>query len=113
MLARAVDDATTVVTMRACQVAVSLTRLEMHRTESQHEESYTYKITLFQFVNFYGALFYLAFWRGNFIVSTHSSPKDVKARIACPITGTRRVAPCAQLSDRTAQAVSWTCPSSY
>lgn len=47
------------------KVAWKLTETEMPRTESQFEESYTYKVFTFQFVNFYGALFYLSFIRGN------------------------------------------------
>jgi hypothetical protein len=65
-------------------VAWRLTSAEMPRTETEFEESYTYKVFIFQFVNFYGALFYLAFIRGQF----NPSPRDQGLMTAsCGATG--------------------------
>ena len=38
---------------------------EQHRTESEYEDSFTFKMFLFQFVNFYGSTFYIAFFKGR------------------------------------------------
>ena len=83
------------------QVAWQLTVMEMPRTDAQFEESYTYKVAIFQFVNFYGALFYLAFLRGPL---AQNDPSDINNMAAggelhevwqlqihklpgCPVTG--------------------------
>lgn len=42
-----------------------LTTKELPRTDSEFETSYTYKMFIFQFVNFYSALFYIAFFKGE------------------------------------------------
>ena len=39
----------------------------MHRTQSQFENSYTLKVFLFQFVNYFSSIFYVAFFKGKFI----------------------------------------------
>lgn len=38
---------------------------EMHRTQTQHEDAFTFKVFLFQFVNFYSSPFYVAFFKGR------------------------------------------------
>lgn len=68
------------------QICWKLTHMEMPRTEEQFEYSYTYKMFLFQFVNFYGALFYLAFIRGQKPVDP-SEPKGLISIPGCPPTG--------------------------
>ena len=43
-------------------------RLEIHRTEKDYENALTLKMFLFQFVNFYASIFYIAFikpWFAN------------------------------------------------
>ena len=47
-------------------VAEWLTNLECPRTFTDYEDSYTSKVFLFQFINFYASLFYIAFFKvGN------------------------------------------------
>ncbi|XP_065175071.1 anoctamin-7-like [Sycon ciliatum] len=47
-------------------LAVGLTNWELHRTQTEHEDSFTFKMFLFQFCNYYGSIFYIAFFKGNF-----------------------------------------------
>lgn len=49
------------------KVAVHLTELEMHRTQTEFDESLTIKIYLFQFVNYYASIMYIAFLKGKFV----------------------------------------------
>ncbi|KAL8591816.1 hypothetical protein ACOMHN_047076 [Nucella lapillus] len=44
-----------------------LTDFETHRTQTEWEDSFTLKMFLFQFVNHYSSLFYIAFFKGKFI----------------------------------------------
>jgi hypothetical protein len=44
-------------------IATKLTNLENPRTQSQWENSFTYKMFAFQFVNWYSSLFYIAFFK--------------------------------------------------
>ena len=44
-------------------IAKKLTNLENPRTQSQWENSFTYKMFAFQFVNWYSSLFYIAFFK--------------------------------------------------
>ncbi|XP_060540526.1 anoctamin-7-like isoform X1 [Pantherophis guttatus] len=46
-------------------LADKLTRWEMHRTQTQHEDAFTFKVFIFQFVNFYSSPFYVAFFKGS------------------------------------------------
>ncbi|XP_006145308.1 anoctamin-7 [Tupaia chinensis] len=48
-------------------LAEQLTRWEMHRTQSLHEDAFTFKVFIFQFVNFYSSPFYVAFFKGRFV----------------------------------------------
>ncbi|RMZ94526.1 anoctamin-4-like isoform X2, partial [Brachionus plicatilis] len=47
-------------------LAVKLTDFEYHKTDSKYENSLTIKMYLFQFVNFYASIFYIAFFKGRF-----------------------------------------------
>ena len=38
---------------------------EMHRTQTQYEDAFTFKVFVFQFVNFYSSPFYVAFFKGR------------------------------------------------
>ncbi|XP_066936321.1 anoctamin-7-like isoform X2 [Clytia hemisphaerica] len=49
------------------KVAQSLTHWEMHRTQTEYEDNLTFKVFVFQFVNFYASIFYIAFFKGKFI----------------------------------------------
>ncbi|XP_064079852.1 anoctamin-7-like isoform X2 [Macrobrachium nipponense] len=49
------------------KLAYRLTTWEMHRTQSEFEDSLTFKVFIFQFVNFYSSIFYIAFFKGRFV----------------------------------------------
>lgn len=46
-------------------LAVKLTNLESHKYNSNYENSLTIKMYLFQFINYYSAVFYIAFIKGR------------------------------------------------
>ena len=46
-------------------LALKLTDMEYHRTDSNYEDSLTIKMYLFQFINFYASIFYIAFMKGR------------------------------------------------
>ncbi|KAM9445425.1 anoctamin-7 [Clarias gariepinus] len=48
-------------------LAERLTKWEMHRTQTQYEDAFTFKVFIFQFVNFYSSPFYVAFFKGRFV----------------------------------------------
>ena len=48
-------------------VAVWLTELELNRTQTEFDDSLSLKIYILQFVNYYGSIFYVAFFKGQFI----------------------------------------------
>ncbi|ODN06507.1 Anoctamin-1 [Orchesella cincta] len=48
-------------------LAEYLTELELHRTQTQFDDSVTLKMYLLQFVNYYSAIFYIAFIKGKFV----------------------------------------------
>ncbi|XP_033629519.1 anoctamin-4-like isoform X7 [Asterias rubens] len=47
------------------RIATWLTELELHRTETEYEDSYTFKMYFFAFVNYYSSSFYVAFFKGS------------------------------------------------
>ncbi|ELU07316.1 hypothetical protein CAPTEDRAFT_153860 [Capitella teleta] len=49
------------------QLALFLTNIENHRTYTEYEDSFTMKMFLFQFINYYGSIFYIAFFKGRFL----------------------------------------------
>uniref|UniRef100_A0A1B6ED36 Anoctamin n=1 Tax=Clastoptera arizonana TaxID=38151 RepID=A0A1B6ED36_9HEMI len=49
------------------RLAVWLTELELLRTQTEFDESLTVKIYLFQFVNYYTSIMYIAFLKGKFV----------------------------------------------
>ena len=49
------------------RIAMTLTKWEMHRTQSEFDDNLCFKIFLFQFMNFYSSLFYIAFFKGKFV----------------------------------------------
>lgn len=48
-------------------LAVYLTNMEYRRTQTDYDESLTIKNYVFQFVNYYTSLFYIAFLKGKFV----------------------------------------------
>ncbi|XP_071550215.1 anoctamin-5 isoform X3 [Panulirus ornatus] len=58
------------------KLVVWLTNLEVPRTETEYEDSFTLKMFLFQFLNFYSSLIYIAFFKGRFFYH----PGDADAR---------------------------------
>ena len=38
---------------------------ERCKTESEYEDSFTFKMFLFQFINYYTSIFYIAFFKGR------------------------------------------------
>ncbi|XP_065224675.1 anoctamin-2-like [Planococcus citri] len=49
------------------KVAIYLTNLELPRTQTDFENSLSIKMYIFQFVNYYSALMYIAFLKGKFV----------------------------------------------
>ncbi|XP_075926417.1 anoctamin-7-like isoform X1 [Petromyzon marinus] len=47
-------------------IADYLTRWEMHRTQSEHENALTVKVFIFQLVNYYSSPVYVGFFKGKF-----------------------------------------------
>lgn len=47
------------------KVAIYLTEMELLRTQTEFDESLTIKIYLFQFVNYYTSIIYIAFLKGK------------------------------------------------
>lgn len=58
------------------KIAIRLTNYENPRTHTEYEDSYTFKIFFFEFMNFYSSLIYIAFFKGRF----YDYPGDVVAR---------------------------------
>ncbi|XP_022248485.1 anoctamin-5-like isoform X2 [Limulus polyphemus] len=49
------------------RIAIYLTELEMYRTQTEYNNSLTFKMFLLQFVNYYSSIFYIAFFKGRFL----------------------------------------------
>ncbi|XP_043289044.1 anoctamin-4 isoform X2 [Venturia canescens] len=58
------------------RLALWMTNYENPRTQTEYEDSFTFKIFLFEFVNFYSSLIYIAFFKGRF----YAHPGDADAR---------------------------------
>lgn len=39
----------------------------MHRTQTEFDDNLTFKVFIFQFINFYSSIFYIAFFKGRFV----------------------------------------------
>lgn len=48
-------------------LAHKLTQWEMHRTQTEFEDHFIYKVFIFQFVNFYSSIIYVGFFKGKFV----------------------------------------------
>uniref|UniRef100_A0A8D0BA80 Anoctamin n=1 Tax=Salvator merianae TaxID=96440 RepID=A0A8D0BA80_SALMN len=44
-----------------------LTKWEMHRTQTKFEDAFTFKVFVFEFINFYSSPIYIAFFKGRFV----------------------------------------------
>jgi hypothetical protein len=68
------------------QVSRKLTDIEAPRTVMEFNESFIKKACVFQFVNYFSALLYLTFVRGNlFLYNEHSPLQDMRSD--CPVPG--------------------------
>lgn len=65
------------------RLALWLTNWENPRTETDYKDSFTYKMFLFQFVNTYSSIFYIAFFKLNLVVGTPGNYRRLggKARL--------------------------------
>ena len=39
----------------------------MHRTQADFDDNLTFKVFIFQFINFYSSIIYIAFFKGKFV----------------------------------------------
>ena len=46
---------------------ISINVSEMHRTQSDFDDNLTFKVFIFQFINFYSSIIYIAFFKGKFV----------------------------------------------
>lgn len=58
------------------KVAVRLTNMENPRTHTEYEDSFTFKIFFFEFMNYYSSLIYIAFFKGRFY--EHPGDREVR-----------------------------------
>ena len=65
------------------KLAFFLTERELPRTQFEFDNSLTLKMFLFQFVNYYSSIFYIAFFKGKFI--GHPGQVTSLIREECPI----------------------------
>uniref|UniRef100_A0A8C5PBZ4 Anoctamin n=1 Tax=Leptobrachium leishanense TaxID=445787 RepID=A0A8C5PBZ4_9ANUR len=60
-----------IITLMLSKVYVSLarflTRWELHRTQTAYEDAFTFKVFIFEFVNYYATPIYIAFIKGRFL----------------------------------------------
>lgn len=59
------------------RLAIWLTNWENPRTRTDYEDSFAYKMFLFQFVNTYASIFYIAFFKSGYVVGTPSRYKRI------------------------------------
>ncbi|EDO48048.1 predicted protein [Nematostella vectensis] len=62
------------------RLAVWLTNWENPRTKTDYEDSFTYKMYLFQFVNTYASIFYIAFFKSEIVVGTPGRYKRIAGK---------------------------------
>uniref|UniRef100_A0A670XMT7 Anoctamin n=1 Tax=Pseudonaja textilis TaxID=8673 RepID=A0A670XMT7_PSETE len=48
-------------------LALFLTKWEMHRSQTAFEDAFTFKVFIFEFINFYSSPIYIAFFKGRFV----------------------------------------------
>ena len=64
-------------------IAVWLTEKELHRTQTDFDDALTLKIYLFQFVNYYASIIYIAFFKGQFLGTPNNYTRWSKAAVFC------------------------------
>ncbi|PAV82808.1 hypothetical protein WR25_21980 [Diploscapter pachys] len=64
------------------KLAMWLTRWECPRTQSEFDNSFTFKVFFFQFVNYYASFFYIAFFKGMFTQVPGARDNDGNIKIA-------------------------------
>ena len=47
--------------------STEISLLEMHRTQTEYDDNLTFKVFIFQFINFYSSIIYIAFFKGKFV----------------------------------------------
>ena len=62
-------------------IAVWLTEKELHRTQTDFDDALTLKIYLFQFVNYYASIIYIAFFKGQFLGTPNNYTRWCRAVI--------------------------------
>ena len=62
------------------KAAAKLTELEVPRTQQEFDDSYSFKIFCFQFVNYYSNLFYIAFFKDT-LVGYPTNYLSIKERV--------------------------------
>ncbi|CAG2105403.1 unnamed protein product [Medioppia subpectinata] len=67
------------------RLAIYLTERELPRTQFEFDNSLTLKMFLFQFVNYYSSIFYIAFAKGRFVTQTGDVSKYFVEE--CPMGG--------------------------
>ncbi len=48
-------------------IAIRMTDWEKHKTDTAYENALTIKVYCFQFANYYGTIFYVAFFKGQWV----------------------------------------------
>ena len=61
-------------------IAMWLTEKELHRTQTGFDDALTLKIYLFQFVNYYASIIYIAFFKGQFVGTPNNYTRFMKWR---------------------------------
>jgi hypothetical protein len=56
-------------------IARHITEMEIPRTQQDYDHSYAFKLYVFQFVNHYSSLFYIAYFKGNFVGTPNNYTK--------------------------------------
>jgi hypothetical protein len=69
----------------------SFVNIEMHRTQTDFDNHFTIKVFIFQFINIYSSIFYIAFIKGKSVESTRPMHIDDRARTfllqSCRLSG--------------------------
>lgn len=61
------NSATSLILQVYKKMSLILTDYENPRTQTEYENSYAIKVFVFEFINFYGSLLYIAFFKGAFM----------------------------------------------
>ncbi|CAN7993359.1 unnamed protein product [Ixodes pacificus] len=75
-----------------CRLATRLTDIERPRTQREYEDSFTFKMFLFTFLNTYSSLIYIAFFKGRF--AGHPGKEGTLANTPLVRDGANKVVTC-------------------